>query len=335
MKSWIQHFISSAETSVLFVLKKNEDLWLCVDYKDLNKITIKNHHSFSFISEILNCLNDTKIFIKLNLKNIYHQIRIHQDNKWKTAFYMWYNHFKYLIMLFELANALIIFQIYINCIFAEHMNSICVVYLDDILIYSQSLKKHEHYVCKILKWLQCYKLFVNLKKCAFSINEIEFLKFIISINSVMMNLWKVNIIKEWLISQSFKNVQIFLRFTNFYRHFIKIYSKIADFFTGLLKDSKNEKKFKSFKWSKETAETFTQFKDIFMTMLLLMHYNLKLKNWMKTDASEHAVTEIYTQLQTSKQWHFVIYWLWKLSSTKNNYKIHDLKLLAIIETFKQ
>ena len=81
MKNWIQHFISSAETSVLFVLKKNEDLQLCVDYKDLNKITIKNHHFFLFISEILNHLNNTKIFIKLNLKNIYHWIRIHQDNK--------------------------------------------------------------------------------------------------------------------------------------------------------------------------------------------------------------------------------------------------------------
>ena len=81
MKNWIQHFINFAETSILFVLKKNEDLWLCVDYRDLNKITIKNHHFLSFISEILNHLNDTKIFIKLNLKNVYHQIRIHQDNK--------------------------------------------------------------------------------------------------------------------------------------------------------------------------------------------------------------------------------------------------------------
>ena len=191
---------------------------------------------------------------------------------------MWYSHFEYLIMSFELANALTIFQIYINCVLAEHMNSICVVYLDDILIYFQSLKKHKHHVCKILKWLQCYKLFVNLKKCAFSMNEIEFLGFIVSINDVMMNLQRVNIIKEWLISQSFKNVQIFLKFVNFYRHFIKIYSKIVGSLTGLLKGSKNEKKFESFKWSKETAEMFIQFKDVFMTMLLLMHYDLKLKN---------------------------------------------------------
>ena len=80
-KNWIQYFISSAETSVLFVLKKNEDLWLYINYKDLNKITVKNHHFLLFISEILNHLNNIKIFIKLNLKNIYHWIKIHQDNK--------------------------------------------------------------------------------------------------------------------------------------------------------------------------------------------------------------------------------------------------------------
>ena len=267
---------------------------MCVDYKDLNKITIKNHHSFLLISEILNCLNNTKIFIKLNLKNIYHQIRIHQDNKWKTVFCMQYSHFEYLIMSFELANASAIFQIYINCIFAEHMNSICIVYLDDILIYFQSLKKHKHYVCKILKWLQCYKLFVNLKKCTFSTNKIEFLEFIVSINDVMMNSQRINIIKKWSVSQNFKNVQIFLRFINFYRHFIKIYSKIVNSLTGLLKDSKNEKKFESFKWSKEAAKTFIQFKDVFMTALLLMHYDSELKNQIETDTSEHAVTEIYT-----------------------------------------
>ena len=248
---------------------------------------------------------------------------------------MQYSHFEYLIMSFEFVNAPATFQIYINCIFAEHMNSICVVYLDDILIYFQSLKKHKHHIHKILKWLQHYKLFVNLKKCTFSIDKVEFLEFIVSINDVMMNLQRINTIKEWLISQSFKNVQIFLRFVNFYRCFIKIYSKIADPLTGLLKDSKNEKKFKSFKWLKEAAETFIQFKNVFTTVSLLMHYDSELKNWMKTDASEHAVTEIYTQLQTSEQWHSVVYWLQKLSSMKNNYKTHNLELLVIVETFKQ
>ena len=169
---------------------------------------------------------------------------------------MQYSHFEYLIMSFQFVNALTIFQIYINCVLAEHINSICVVYFDDILIYFQSLKKHEYYVYKILKWLQHYKLFVNLKKCAFSINKIEFLKFIVFINSVTMNLQKINIIKKWLILQSFKNVQIFLRFVNFYKYFIKIYSKIVDSLTDLLKDNKNKKKFKSFKWSKEAAKIF-------------------------------------------------------------------------------
>jgi hypothetical protein len=163
VKNWIQHSVSSAETSVLFVSKKDDDLWLCVDYCELNQITVKNHHSLSLISEILNWLSDVKIFIKLNLKDVYHCICIWVNNKWKMMFHTHYDHFKYLIMSFKLINASAIFQVYINCALAEHMNFICVVYLNDILIYFQSKNEHKHHVCEILKQLQHYKLFINLK----------------------------------------------------------------------------------------------------------------------------------------------------------------------------
>ncbi len=334
-KGWIQHSVSSAEMSVLFTSKKDSSLQLCVDYCELNNITVKNCHSLPLISETLNWLSSAKIFTKLNLKNVYHCICICVSNEWKMAFCTHYSHFEYLIMSFELANASATFQAYINWALAEHMNFICVVYLNDILIYSQSEKKHKHHVCEILEWLQHYKLFVNLRKCVFSINIVEFLKFIVSIIKVTMNSWQIDTIKTWSTLKTFQKVQVFLGVVNFYRRFIKAYLWIVSPLTSLLKGSKNEKKTEPFEWLKGTAKTFAYLKKVFMTVLILVHFDSELKNWMKTDASEHTVTEIYSQLQMSKQWHSVVYWLWKLFSAEESYKTHDLELLVIVEAFKQ
>ena len=135
--------------------------------------------------------------------------------------------------------------------------------------------------------------------------------------------------------KTFQKVQVFLEFVNFYRHFIKIYSQIVSSLTGLLKGSKNEKKTELFEWSKGSAKAFNYLKKVFMTVFILVYFDSELKNWMKTDAFRHTVTEIYSQLQTSEQWHSVTYWLWKLFSAEKSYEIHNLELLVIVETFKQ
>ena len=139
IKNWIKHSVSFANASILFVFKKNDNLRLCVNYRKLNAITIKNRHSLSFITKILNRFNNAKKFIKLNLKNAYHRIKIKINNKWKTTFRTRYNYFEYQIMFFELINASTIFQIYINKILRKYINVICVVYLNNILIYSSEI----------------------------------------------------------------------------------------------------------------------------------------------------------------------------------------------------
>ena len=116
--------------------KKNNELRLYVDYRDLNIIIIKNRHFLSLIFETLNRLCESKIFTKLNLKNVYYKLRIKIDDEWKTTFRTRYNHFEYLIMSFDLVNVLITFQTYINKVLINLINIICVVYLNDILIYN-------------------------------------------------------------------------------------------------------------------------------------------------------------------------------------------------------
>ena len=103
----------------------------------------------------------------------------------------------------------------------------------------------------------------------------------------------------------------------------------------MLKSSKNEKKTELFKWFSDTEKTFCELKKIFITVLILVHFDLNLKNQVETNTLSHTVTEIYTQLQVFEQWNLITYWLCKLLSAKDSYKTHNLKFLIIVETFKQ
>ena len=194
VKNWIRHSVSSAETLILFVSKKDEELQLCVDYQRLNQMIIKNRHSLPLISEILNRLSEVKYFIKLNLKNAYHQICIKKGDEWKTVFCTHYSHFKYMIMLFELINTSATFQTYINWVLTELIDIFCVIYLNNILIYSETLKQHHKHVKKVLERLQKFQLYTSLKKCEFSTQKVKFLEFIISITDIVMNSHRVEII---------------------------------------------------------------------------------------------------------------------------------------------
>jgi len=152
-KEWIKYFVSSIDAFILFIFQKNDNLHLCMNYQDLNKIIVKNHHSLSLINETLNRLSKIKQFTKLDLKNVYHHFRIQHENEWKTTFCTHYDHFKYMIMSFNLINAFIIFQTYINKILTELLNDFCIVYLNDILIFFVEKTDHVDHMKQILKRL--------------------------------------------------------------------------------------------------------------------------------------------------------------------------------------
>ena len=147
---------TKSQTFILFVLKKNRSLWLCINYKKLNLITIKNCYLLSLIDKILNWLASASIFTQLNLWNAYHYICIKKSNKWKTAFHIQYKHYEYQVLLFELMNVPVMFQVYINKILSSLLDICCVVYLNDILIYSNSELEHCYHVCVMLEQLCKY-----------------------------------------------------------------------------------------------------------------------------------------------------------------------------------
>jgi hypothetical protein len=135
-RKYIQYFINPIGASILFILNKDGSLRLYIDYRDFNKITVKNRYSFSLIGKILDRFSGTAIYTKLDLKEIYYRIRIKKGDEWKTTFKIRYNHFEYKVMFFDLANVPAIFQIYINRVLADLINVSCVIYFNNIFIYS-------------------------------------------------------------------------------------------------------------------------------------------------------------------------------------------------------
>ena len=153
-KGFIRRSESPAGAPVLFVPKKDGSLRLCVDYRALNKVTIKNRCPLPLISETLDRLRTAKYFTKLDLKGAYNLVRIAEGDEWKTAFRTRYGHFEYLVMPFGLTNAPATFQAFLNDVLRESLDTFVVIYLDDILIYSDTLEEHYEHVRSVLQRLK-------------------------------------------------------------------------------------------------------------------------------------------------------------------------------------
>jgi hypothetical protein len=245
-RDWIKKLISLAGAPILFVKKPDKNLRLCVDYRAFNKFIIRNRHPLPLIDETINRLAGIKVYTKLDLRDAYHRIRIKPGDKWKIAFRTRYGHYEYIIIPFNLTNAPATFQAYINETLNNYLDTFCVAYIDDICIYNDSLEKHEEHVRKVLDRLRKYGLYAKLSKCEFHKIEIQFLGFSMGIAGVSMNQAKVKIILKWPIPQNFRDIQIFMGFANFYRRFIKNFSKITKPITDLLKGMVKGRKVKPF-----------------------------------------------------------------------------------------
>ena len=203
------------------------------------------------------------------------------------------------------------------------MNIFCVVYLNNILIYFKTLTEYEKHVKQVLKRLWSFQLYVNLKKCEFSTTKIEFLEFIIFTEDVVMNLWRVEVIKDWSESKTFWEVQVFLDFANFYQCFIHCYSQIAASLMNLIKESKNDKKSESFNFSLSIREVFIKLWDTFTCASILIHYDSALHIWVEINTSIISIVSILSQLLLNAEWHSVTYWSQKLISAETRYETHD------------
>ena len=187
---------SPANTPILFDQKSNSSLRLCVNYQGLNNLTIKNRYSLPLIGESLDRLGRAKRFTQLDLTSAYHRMRIREGDEWKTAFRTRYGHFEYQVMPFGLTNAPASFQGYINKILAEKLDIFVIVYLDDILIYTDDDGDgHVSAVRWVLEQLRKFSLFTNLKKCRFHQEEVWFLGYVMSSKGIRIENEKIEAVK--------------------------------------------------------------------------------------------------------------------------------------------
>ena len=250
------------------------------------------------------------------------------------TFHIHYNYFKYIIMLFNLINVSVIFQTYINKILTELLNNFCIIYLNDILIFFVEKIDHINHMKQILEKLRKFKLYASLKKCEFFIIKVNFLKFVIFTKNILMSSSKVNVIKTWLKLKMYQEIQVFLRFINFYWRFIHHYFQIAESLTELLKDSVKDVKMNSFIWLIEVKQAFNQLRDVFMRMSILRHFDSEQHIYIKINMFNYAVMNILSQSDDEDQWHLIAFWSQIMINVERNYETHYQKLLVIIAMFK-
>jgi hypothetical protein len=335
-KNFITEFVSSARVFILFVKKTNDKLRLCVNYRNLNEIIIKNRYSLSLINENLNKLFEARIFIKLNVKDVFHRIRIREEDEWKTTFRCRFDHYQYWIMFFELANSSITFQVYINKTMHSYLDLFVLMYINDLLMFFSFIEEHIEHVKLMLQRLRQFNLYFKLSKCSFHVFHVNFLDFRMSFEDIAMQTSRVIVVKNWSKSKSHRDVQVFIKFANFYKRFVHAFFKASAELISLLKESEKEKFRIKFVMILETKEFMKQIKRIFMSASMLRHYEFDDESMMKTNVFDFVITRIFSQLaKIDDQWRSIAFYFRKMIFVERNYEINDQKMLVIVKICKK
>jgi len=227
---------------VLLVQKKDVSWRFCVDYRRLNDMTIKNRFPMPLIEEIIEELAGSSYFTKLDMKSGYHQVRMKQEDEYKTAFKTHHGHYQFKVMPFGLTNAPATFQCIMNEVLAPFLRKFVMVFLDDILIYSPDLDSHLAHLEQVLETLKTNQLYLKKSKCSFAQGQVEYLGHVISGRGVATASDKIEAMLKWPVPKNVTDVRAFLGLTGYYRRFVKDYGCIAKPLTQLLKH-------KQFQWS--------------------------------------------------------------------------------------
>ncbi|KAH6596909.1 hypothetical protein BASA50_004844 [Batrachochytrium salamandrivorans] len=336
MQEWISEnlakgFIrnsSSPYGAPCFFVKQKDKLRLCMDYRGLNKQTIKDRNPIPLISEMLRTLSIGKIFTTLDLRGAYNLLRIKEGDEPKTAFITKYGQFEFLVMPFGLANAPAQFQRMMNSLFRHMISKFVLVYLDDIVVYSDNLEDHKEHVRQVLQILKDNNLFCKAEKCHFYQTEIKYLGYIISPNGTSMDPSKISAVQDWPTPKKVRELQVFLGFTNFYRALVSGYSDITCHLTKLLK------KDVPFSWGPEQETSFKKLKDAFARPGFLAHPNDEQPFILETDASDFAISGVLHQHDQTNTLRPVAFYSRQMNNAERNYDIYDKELLAVVESFK-
>ncbi len=327
-KDFISFSLISYTSLILFIKKKDNSLCFCVNYRKLNALIKRNCYSLLLINETLAHIQDSKYLTQLNIIVAFNKLRMHSDSEDLTIFITSFNSYKYHVMSFKLINDSTFYQHYMNDVLFNYLHQFCQIYLDDIIIYSKTLKKHKRHVWLVLHRLQETDLQMNINKCKFHVQKIFFLKLLLFIEELKMNLRKVQAVVEWSTSTNLTQMQFFVNFCNFYWRFIKNFSKIV---WSMIQLTQKEM---IFEWDHACQMTFDHMKKWMTEAFILRHFNQNKETILETDSFNYVNDDILSQYDDEETLHSMIYYSKNLSLAECNYEIYDKKLLAIIWAFK-
>ena len=319
---------SPAASPVLFVKKPGGGLRFCVDYRGLNAITVKNRYPLPLITETLARLSRARKYTKLDIISAFNRLRIKDGDEWKTAFRTRYGLFEYLVMPFGLCNGPASFQNFINDTLREYLDVFCTAYLDDILIYSETAEEHEQHVKLILEKLRKAGLQVDITKCEFEVESVEYLGLVVTTEGTRMDPKKVETILQWLELRNVKDVQSLLGFANFYRRFIYGFSSIVAPLTALTK------KGVEFRMTEKALQAVETLKKAFTSDTILRHFDPDKETIVETDASDYVSGGILSQYDDDQVLRPVAFFSKKHNPAECNYEIYDKELMAIVRAFE-
>ncbi|QRV82688.1 Retrotransposable element Tf2 protein [Ceratobasidium sp. AG-Ba] len=308
---------SPMASPVIFVKKKNGTLRMCIDYRKLNDMTVKNVYPLPRSNDLIEKLRGAKIFSKFDLKWGYNLVRNKEGDEWKTAFKTRYGLFKYLVMPFGLTNAPATFQHFMNNVFRDILDIYVIIYLDDILVFSKNKEDHERHVREVLSRLQKHNLYCNLAKCFFGVEEIDYPGLIVSPEGIRVDPAKVVKAIDWSVPSKVVQVQEF------------DYSNIAAPLFQLTR--KNH----PWEWTEECATAFESLKEALRSAPVLIIPDISKQFFLECDASDFATGAILSQFSKDNQLHPVAFLSKAMTPAERNYEIYHKELLAIVKALKE
>ena len=322
-QGFIQPSCSPYGAPVLFVPKKDGRWRMCIDYRALNKQTIKDRYPLPRIDLLLDRLGQARVFSKLDLAQGYHQIAMAQDSIEKTAFCTNIGQWEYLVMPFGLCNAPSTFQRLMNEVFKKELNSFILVYLDDILIYSHSVEEHWNHLVHALDKLRRAQLYGRLHKCEFLKDKVDYLGFEVGHDGIRTSPEKVKAILDWPRPQSVHDIRSFIGLASYYRKFMKGFSQLAKPLTDLTKAKV------AWSWGDPQEKSFNALKVAIATAPILRLPDFERQFVITTDASDVAIGAILEQ-DFGSGLQPIAFSSRKLNSTEIRYSAYERELLGIV-----